>query len=185
MKTIIAIILLATLEALTANALDLGSPLEEYTVSSGFGFRRDPMGGAFERMHSGVDLTAPPGARVMAMAVGEVVAVWYPPGTPLSGGRISKGHPLLGGAVMIEHAEYLFSLSGHMSQVIAFEGMRVWPGRTIGIIGNTGISTGRHLHVEILIAPQFDPPPPPPGSARALLADGYDGLRERGAGGDR
>ena len=163
MRKLLPILITAAILAFVAVSLwplDLSAPLAEYEVSSGFGFRRDPMGGAFERMHSGVDLTAPPGTKVLAMAAGEVVAVWYPAGTPLSGGRISKGHPLLGGAVMIKHSETVFSLSGHMSKVIAHEGMHVWPGRMIGIIGNTGISTGRHLHIEILIAPQFEPAPP-------------------------
>ena len=137
------------------------APLAEYEESSGFGLRRDPMGGAFERMHAGVDLRAPVGAEVRATAIGRVAAVWYPAGTPLSGGRISRGHPLLGGAVLIKHTETVFTLSGHLSHVIAHEGMYVWPGRVIGIIGNTGISTGRHLHFEVLIAPQFEPPPPP------------------------
>ena len=159
---ILPIVVVLLFISVQARPLDLTAPLAYgYNESSGFGPRLDVMGGAFERMHAGRDLTAPEGAEILAMAAGEVDAVWYPPGTPLSGGRISKGHPRLGGAVRIKHSESLYSMSGHMSRVIAYEGMRVWPGRVIGIIGNTGISTGRHLHVEILIEPWFKPPAPP------------------------
>ncbi len=123
------------------------SPMEEYKTSSKFGFRRHPMGGEEFDMHKGVDMVGPRNASIFAAQDGRVVIHFPPPN------GYFKGHPIYGGLVIIDHGSGVFTLYGHMKTTFVKEGMEVKKGQKIGIQGSTGISTGPHLHFEIL----FDP----------------------------
>lgn len=164
MRALIAALLLC---AVAAGALDLVSPLADPVESCGWGFRVTPIGGWWISMHNGVDLTAPVGTPVQAAGPGDIGAVWYPKGTPTATGGVYPGHPQLGGAVYIEHDPRTVSVYGHLSRILVAEGDHVETGDVIGIIGNTGISTGVHLHFSVLRAPEFRPQPPPPDPAVA------------------
>ena len=105
-------------------------------ISSGFGYRSDP----FTRraaMHSGIDFKGPIGAPIYAAADGVVSFV----------GRKSG----YGNVVEISHGNGLLTRYAHMSRFATRVGQRVAAGDQIGGIGNTGRSTGPHLHFEVRI----------------------------------
>jgi len=124
------------------------SPIRQYWLSSDTGYRTDPMGGGEDRLHKGVDLTAPRGTKIVAILDGVVVEHWPAPD------GYWEGHPVFGGYIVIEHHGF-YSLYGHLSETFVHQGDVVAAGQVIGIIGNTGISTGRHLHFEVIVNP-FD-----------------------------
>jgi murein DD-endopeptidase MepM/ murein hydrolase activator NlpD len=114
-------------------------------LTSGFGIRRDPItrGRAF---HSGLDIAAAPGAPVRAAADGVVIRATR------SGG--------LGKAVYLSHGFGLSTRYGHMAKIEVKAGQRVQRGDVIGYVGNTGRSTGYHLHYEVhLDGEPVDPAP--------------------------
>jgi murein DD-endopeptidase MepM/ murein hydrolase activator NlpD len=121
-------------------------PLEETRVSSGCGYRMDPMGGGTEGLHKGVDLVGPVGAPVKTVLDGVVVEHWPAPN------GYWRGHPVFGGLVVIDHGKF-FSLYGHLSDSYVHEGDWVKAGQIIGALGATGICTGPHLHFEIVVDP--------------------------------
>lgn len=123
------------------------SPLKEFRTSSKFGFRRHPMGGEEFDMHKGIDMVGPRNAAVLAAQDGRVVIHFPPPN------GYFKGHPIYGGLIIIDHGSGIFTLYGHMKTTFVQEGMEVKQGQKIGVQGSTGVSTGPHLHYEIL----FDP----------------------------
>ena len=105
-------------------------------ISSSFGVRRDPFtgGGA---MHSGIDFRGPLGAPIYAAADGVV-----------SFAGVKSGY---GNVIEISHGNGLMTRYAHMSRFSARAGQRVSAGDLIGGIGNTGRSTGPHLHFEVRI----------------------------------
>ena len=86
-------------------------------------------------MHHGVDLGVPAGTAVNAMAGGTVT---------LAGPR--SGYGL---AVMIDHGGGWITLYGHLERVDVAAGDRVRAGARVGLSGNSGLSTGPHLHFEV------------------------------------
>ena len=169
---------LASGESLAAPAMRV--PLQTVNVSSGFGVRADPFeqprnglgapsrvgsvgatlntattrgiavglapgpgktasqGGASFLMHNGIDLVAPPGTPIHAAADGKVMGA-----APNAGYR---------NWIRIEHAHNLATVYGHLSefgQGIG-PGVEVHRGQVIGFVGNTGRSTGPHLHFEVI-----------------------------------
>ena len=102
--------------------------------TSGFGSRRDPVNGR-PSFHEGLDISAAPGKAVHATADGVVVRA----------GRLGE----LGNAVVLSHGYGLSTRYGHMSRLEARPGQRVRRGDVIGYVGNTGRSTGYHLHYEV------------------------------------
>jgi murein DD-endopeptidase MepM/ murein hydrolase activator NlpD len=105
---------------------------------SGFGMRRHPILG-FLRMHAGVDWAAPTGTPIMAAGAGVIEeAKW-------------KGE--FGNYVRIRHANGYSTSYAHQSRFAPgiTEGAKVRQGQVIGFIGTTGLSTGPHLHYEILV----------------------------------
>jgi len=128
-------------------------PLDQVRISSGTGYRMDPMGGGTEGLHKGVDLVGPIGTPVTSVLAGVVVEHWPAPGTPYPGGGEYRGHSVFGGLVVIDHGEGLFSLYGHLSDTEIHEGQQVKMGQKIGELGDTGICTGPHLHFEIVVDP--------------------------------
>lgn len=103
-------------------------------MTSGFGVRRSPFHGRLVQ-HRGVDFAVPYGADVYATADGEVAfAGWY-------GG--------LGRTVTIDHGGGLITRYAHTSRVVVNEGDLVRRGEVIAKAGNSGRSTGTHLHYEV------------------------------------
>ena len=103
-------------------------------LTSGFGGRRDPITRG-RGNHQGVDIAAAPGVPVRASADGLVTRA----------GRQSG----LGKAVFLSHGFGLSTRYGHLAKIEARPGQRVKRGDVIGYVGNTGRSTGYHLHYEV------------------------------------
>ena len=134
--------------ALSAWPIELQSPLESYAVSSGVGYRTDPMGGTEEfQLHKGVDLVGPHHAPVKAAADGVVVEHWPPPN------GYYKGHPIYGGLVVIDHKNGFLTMYAHLSSTYVKTGQEVKAGQVIGRQGDTGNATGEHLHFEVVVNP--------------------------------
>lgn len=125
-------------------------PLDFLAMSSGVGYRLDPMGGGTEALHKGIDFAAPEGTPVKAVLAGTVVEHWLVPGTVRNGIRY-KGHSVFGGFIVLDHGGGLLSLYGHLSETEVYTGQWVEMGQVIGRVGNTGISTAPHLHFELVI----------------------------------
>ncbi len=105
-------------------------------ISSGFGYRSDPFtGGA--AFHAGLDFRGPVGAPIYAAAAGTVSFVGQRQG--------------YGNVVEVSHGNGLMTRYAHMSRTAARNGQKVDAGGEIGKIGNTGRSTGPHLHFEVRI----------------------------------
>ncbi len=103
-------------------------------INSGFGVRRDPITGQ-RAHHSGVDISAERGAPVRAAADGIVVRAE----------RIGN----LGRAVYVHHRFGYQTRYGHLGELLVREGQEVRRGDVLGRVGNTGRSTGYHLHYEV------------------------------------
>ena len=188
---------LASGEAAAAPAMRL--PLAMVSVSSGFGVRADPFeqpqhglgapsrlgtvgatintatargialglapgpgktaarGGAAFLMHNGVDLVAPTGTPVLAAASGTIV-----------GAAPNAGY---GNWIRIQHAQNVATVYGHLSGFAPgiSAGAKVERGEVIGFVGNTGRSTGAHLHFEVINNGQAIDPMAFPRTKRARL----------------
>ncbi len=105
------------------------------SVSSSFGMRRHPLLGS-HRFHRGVDLRAGAGTPIRASADGRVVAAGW------NGGY--------GRQVTVDHGAGLATTYAHMSRLAARAGQSVHRGEIIGFVGSSGLSTGPHLHYEVL-----------------------------------
>jgi murein DD-endopeptidase MepM/ murein hydrolase activator NlpD len=103
-------------------------------VTSEFGLRPSPGAGG-SRHHPGMDIGAPPGARVEAAAAGVVT---------FAGG--SRGY---GQMVVVDHGGDLKTVYAHLARVFAREGQSVRQGDLLGSVGMTGTTTGPHLHYEV------------------------------------
>lgn len=126
-----------------------GAPVAGH-VTSGFGLRRHPILG-YVRMHSGIDFAASFGSPIYAVSDGQVsYAGWH------------GGH---GNYVRLEHGGGLATGYGHMSRIAVSPGTRIARGQVIGYVGSTGLSTGPHLHYELL----RDGHPINPGAARFMM----------------
>jgi murein DD-endopeptidase MepM/ murein hydrolase activator NlpD len=106
-------------------------------INSEFGKRRSPITGEPD-FHAGIDLASGAGAPVHAPAPGAVT---------FAGAR--GGHGL---AVVLDHGSSVRTLYGHLSRVSVRTGQRVERGQLLGQSGNTGASTGAHLHYEVHVA---------------------------------
>lgn len=131
--------------------VDFSPPMDDFEVSSKFGFRVDPMGNQEKDfdLHKGVDLVGKENAQIKSVQDG-VVVVHFPP--PY---KRFKGHPIYGGLIIIDHGNGLYTLYAHMKTTYVQEKQRVTKGQVIGIQGKTGQATGDHLHFEILIDPSY------------------------------
>ncbi|MEM0942633.1 MAG: peptidoglycan DD-metalloendopeptidase family protein, partial [Pseudomonadota bacterium] len=121
---------------LAADRLPFGRPVRGARLTSGFGPRRDPFRG-HTAMHSGIDWAAPRGTPIYATANGVVSFV----------GRMS-GYGIV---VKIKHAFGYETLYAHLSRARVDVGQHVERGDRIADMGNTGRSTGPHLHYEIRV----------------------------------
>lgn len=105
-------------------------------ISSGFGYRSDPFNGS-GAFHAGLDFRGPVGAPIYAAAKGKV-----------SFAGVRSGY---GNCVEIDHGNGLMTRYAHMSAFRTRVGQPVNAGDVIGAIGNTGRSTGPHLHFEVRV----------------------------------
>jgi murein DD-endopeptidase MepM/ murein hydrolase activator NlpD len=103
-------------------------------ITSRFGVRNDPITG-LRRFHNGVDLANAVGTPVVAAMSGRVAMLGY--------------NPNFGKYIIISHPEGYQTLYGHLSQFLVQKGQRVGQGHEIARMGNTGYSTGSHLHFSI------------------------------------
>lgn len=106
-------------------------------VNSGYGLRRSPWTRRPEE-HDGLDIGTLTGTPVQSPAAGTVV-------TASTGGAFGRH-------VVLDHGNGVRSLYGHLSKIEVKAGEPVEKGQIIGLTGNTGRSTGPHLHYEILVA---------------------------------
>jgi murein DD-endopeptidase MepM/ murein hydrolase activator NlpD len=106
-------------------------------VTSGFGWRADPLHGA-ARFHRGVDIRAAYGQDVPAAAPGRVVS--------------AGGEGAYGQTVVIEHAGGLRTRYAHLSTTLVAAGDEVQEGQRVGQAGRSGRATGTHLHFEVMTA---------------------------------
>ncbi len=116
--------------------IPLGKPINSNNITSGFGKRRDPFTG-HSAMHEGLDFVGAYGANIYATAAGKVTKA----------GRFAE----YGNFVEIRHGNGISTRYGHLKEVLAREGQKVERGTIIGTQGNTGRSTGTHLHYEVRI----------------------------------
>ena len=120
-------------------------PVGPGIMRSGFGFRRHPILGA-TKMHTGVDWSAPTGTPIYASGNGSVDKAGWESG--------------YGKHIRLRHANGYETTYSHMS---AFArginpGVRVRQGQVIGFVGSTGLSTGAHVHYEIMVNGRFVDP---------------------------
>jgi murein DD-endopeptidase MepM/ murein hydrolase activator NlpD len=108
-------------------------------VNSEFGDRASPWTRGSE-FHSGIDIGAERGTPVRAPSPGTVA--------------FAGSHAAYGRAVMLDHGYDLKTLYGHLSKISVAPGQRVERGGEIGLTGNTGRSSGPHLHYEVLVRGQ-------------------------------
>ena len=112
--------------------------------NSPYGTRRDPISGDIVKHHSGLDIDAVGGTQVVASRAGRVTFA----GTRGGYGRL----------VILSHANDIETRYGHLSSFKVKEGHFVRPGQVIGAVGDTGRSTGDHLHFEVRVSGRADDP---------------------------
>lgn len=120
-------------------------PMTGGNFSSSFGFRRHPILG-YSRMHTGVDWQAPVGSPIMAAGSGTILKAGWQSG--------------YGQRVEIQHANGYKTTYNHMSGFGRGIGVgkQAYQGQVVGYVGTTGLSTGAHLHYEVLVNGSFVDP---------------------------
>lgn len=107
------------------------------SISAYFGSRRAYNGGPYTSYHSGIDFRVPGGTPVRAAAAGTVV--------------LAEPLMLWGNAVVIDHGWGVLTGYAHLSKIEVTVGQHVEQGEVIAAVGNTGLSTGAHLHWEMWV----------------------------------
>jgi len=108
----------------------------EGRVTSSFGEREDPFNGE-GAFHAGIDIAAAYGSPVRAAADGDVTGI-----------RLGAGY---GREVTLDHGHDLVTVYGHLSSMMVVPGQHVTRGQVIGYVGQSGRSTGPHLHYEVRV----------------------------------
>ena len=121
-------------QAVKKKAMPTMMPVTAPFNASGFGYRIDPFTGQ-QAMHEGIDFITDAGTTVVAAAGGVV--------------QFSGFHPQYGNMIDIDHGNDLVTRYAHLSKVLVKEGDLLQRGRRIAESGNTGRSTGPHLHFEV------------------------------------
>ncbi|MEO8142822.1 MAG: M23 family metallopeptidase [Betaproteobacteria bacterium] len=121
-------------QAVKKKAMPTMMPVSAPFNASGFGYRIDPFTGQ-QAMHEGIDFITDTGTPVVAAAGGVV--------------QFAGFHPQYGNMIDIDHGNDLVTRYAHLSRVLAKEGDVLQRGRRIADSGNTGRSTGPHLHFEV------------------------------------
>jgi murein DD-endopeptidase MepM/ murein hydrolase activator NlpD len=121
------------------------TPIRGARLTSGFGYRRHPLLHTV-RAHLGVDWSAPIGTPIMASGNGVI--------------EVAGREGNYGNYVRIRHANGYKTAYGHMLRFAAgvVKGVKVRQGQIVGFLGNTGMSTGPHLHYEVLVNNQHTNP---------------------------
>ena len=119
-----------------AQSFLMKTPLNGARLSSNFGKRKHPILG-YTRQHKGIDFSAPVGTPIMAAGKGKILKASY-----------SRS---FGNRVLIDHGNGYRTLYAHLKGFAKGikHGARVSQGQTIGFLGNTGLSSARHLHYEV------------------------------------
>jgi murein DD-endopeptidase MepM/ murein hydrolase activator NlpD len=120
-------------------------PIAVGETRSGFGMRRHPILGYY-KMHTGVDWAASIGTPIFAAGNGTVIKAQWDSG--------------YGRRVEIQHVNGYITTYNHMSGFARgiTEGVKVKQGQTVGFLGSTGLSTGPHLHYEVMVNGHFVDP---------------------------
>ncbi|MET9391526.1 M23 family metallopeptidase [Streptomyces sp. NPDC006624] len=134
------------------------SPVKSYKLSASFA----QSGGMWASKHSGQDYAVPTGTPVVAAHGGTVVK---------AGGNGAGDGPAYGNAVVIKHGNKTYSQYAHLSSVNVKAGQVVKTGQKIALSGNTGNSSGPHLHFEIRTSPNYGTAVDP---AKFLRANGVN-----------
>ena len=111
-------------------------PVTGGSLGSGYGWRIDPFSGT-SALHTGLDYPAEPGTPIYSAAGGVVVTQEY--------------HPQYGNMIEIDHGNDPITRYGHSARVFVTKGDLIKRGQKIAEIGNSGRSTGNHLHFEVLV----------------------------------
>lgn len=118
--------------------MPLGEPLQvDYDINSGFGTRSDPLNRR-TGVHEGVDLGAPHGSPVYSTGEGVV--------------EFAGPWDRYGLTIEVNHGNGVSTRYAHLSRIKVREGQRVTRTTVIGLLGNTGRSTGPHLHYEVRLS---------------------------------
>ncbi len=123
--------------------LPLSAPMDHYRLTSSFGKRRDPFTGGIAR-HNGIDLVAPIRSSVYAPAPGKVI---------YAGWRGSYGR-----FIEIDHGNGIRTRYAHLNKILVQRGQMVKHRDKIGLLGNSGRSTGPHVHYEVLLNGRYVDP---------------------------
>ncbi|SDA35396.1 Murein DD-endopeptidase MepM and murein hydrolase activator NlpD, contain LysM domain [Methylobacterium sp. UNC378MF] len=123
----------------------LRKPIADGIMRSGFGYRRHPVLG-YAKLHTGVDWSNPIGTPIMAAGNGVVIRA-----------EMTSGY---GNRVEVQHVNGYVTTYNHMSRFGRGirEGVKVRQGQIVGYVGSTGLSTGAHLHYEVIINGHFVDP---------------------------
>lgn len=105
-------------------------------VSSAFGYRKHPISGKID-FHSGIDIPAASGTAICAVYPGTVAEVGY--------------SDIFGNYIVLEHTTGTRTRYCHCLSIAAAEGSRIRAGETIAFVGSTGVSTGSHLHLDLIV----------------------------------
>jgi murein DD-endopeptidase MepM/ murein hydrolase activator NlpD len=121
------------------------TPVRNARLTSGYGYRRHPLLRTL-KLHSGVDWAGPVGTPIMAAGNGTI--------------EIAGRHGGYGNYVRIRHANGYKTCYAHMLRFAegVTKGVKVRQGQVIGYLGSTGMSTGPHLHYEVLVNNRFTNP---------------------------
>ena len=111
-------------------------PVPEVSTGSGFGWRIDPFTG-MSALHQGLDFPAPVGTTVLSAAGGVVVT--------------QEVQPNYGLVIEVDHGNEVLTRYAHLSRTIVKKGDLIKRGQKMAEVGNTGRSTGPHLHFEVLV----------------------------------
>lgn len=118
-------------------------PVLDHAMGSRFGWRPDPLTGQ-SALHTGLDFPANPGTTVVASAGGLVVAQEF--------------HPAYGNLLELDHGNDVLTRYAHLSRTLVKKGDLVRRGQRIAEVGNSGRSTGPHLHFEVLVQGVYQNP---------------------------
>jgi murein DD-endopeptidase MepM/ murein hydrolase activator NlpD len=111
-------------------------PMEDsFVISRGYGSSIDPFTSKVKR-HLGIDLVAPEGTPIIAAASGMVSRL--------------ENHPIWGVRITLEHQSGFETVYAHVGQALVSKGKKVKKGQVIGKMGLSGLSTGIHLHYEVI-----------------------------------
>jgi murein DD-endopeptidase MepM/ murein hydrolase activator NlpD len=129
-------------QATAKKAASWVAPVKGYTKTASFAQN----GARWQSTHSGQDYAVPTGTPVMAAHGGTVVK---------AGGNGAGDGPAYGNAIVVKHGNGSYSQYAHLSKVNVRVGQVVKTGQQIALSGNTGNSSGPHLHFEIRTTPNY------------------------------